>query len=115
MLICRFTQWPTAEEQTALLEQMLALGLRRPITSAVIDLTAVDDLPSPDVLAESLARATGKNAVFTRSACVVRTADQERFAATLKTMAARPHDVAVFAAEDAALKWLGIDVRRFKR
>ena len=112
MLIIRFTTWPTPDEQTAFLDQMLSLGLRRPITSAVLDITSVHDLPDPDALAAALARAVGKNALLSRTACLVRTPEQEQFANTLQRMAARPDDVRVFLAEDAALRWLGIDPAR---
>lgn len=88
---------------------MLTLGLRRPITSVVIDITQLHDLPDPDALAEALARAVGRNALFSRAACVAHTPDQQQFAATFKQMTARPDEVGVFDAEADAVKWLGID------
>ena len=91
---------------------MVSLGLRRPITSAVLDLTTAHDLPNPDVLAEAYAKAQGMNAVFSRIACVVHTPQQERFATMLKSMATRPNDIGVVFAEEAALRWLGIDPDR---
>jgi hypothetical protein len=114
VLILRLTAWPTPAEQTAFLEQMLTLGLRRPVTSAVLDITAVRELPDPDALAEAFARAVGKNAFLSRTACLVQTPEQEQFAATLKQMATRPDDIGVFTAEDAALKWLGVDLARVR-
>ena len=90
---------------------MLTLGLRRPITAALIDVGDLDDLPDPETLAEAIANAVGKNATFSRVACLVRTQAQEQFAGMLQRMAARPDDVAVFFAEGDALKWLGIEER----
>jgi hypothetical protein len=115
VLICRFRQWPSPEQQAAMLDQMLTLGLRRPITSALLDLTALHDLPDPDTVAEALARAVGKNALFSRAACVVRTGEQKQFAALLRRMSARPDDLAIFESEDEGLKWLGIDPGRPRR
>ena len=111
MLICRFKQWPSREQQNALLEQMLTLGLRRPITSAVIDITAIDQLPDPDTLADAIAGAVGKNALFGRVACLARTPEQEQFCAALQRMVNRPDNVATFVEEAAALKWLGVEPR----
>ena len=111
-MICRLTAWPSAAQQAAFHEQMLTLGLRRPVTSALIDITQVRELPDPDALAQALANAVGKNAVFGRAACLVRTTAQDQFAHTLKSMAARPEDVEIFVAEDIALKWLGVDPAR---
>ena len=112
MLICRFKQWPSRDQQNAFLEQMLNLGLRRPITSAVIDLTAIDQLPDPAALADAIARAVGKNAVLNRVACLACTPEQEQFCATLQRMVNRPDNVATFLNEDAALKWLGVEQKR---
>ena len=50
--------------------------------------------------------------MLSRVACLVRAPAQEQFAATLQQMAARPDDVGVFAAEDDAMKWLGIEPSR---
>ena len=94
---------------------MLTLGLRRPITSVLLDFGALTELPNPNTLAEAFAGAVGKKALFSRAACVVQTPEQQRFADTLKHLAGRPDDVAIFPAEETALKWLGIDTARFKR
>lgn len=91
---------------------MLTLGLRRPITSVLLDFSRLHDLPNPDALAEALATAVGRNAVFSRAACVASTGDQKQFCDTLQRMAGRSESVAVFDDEDAALKWLGVEPAR---
>ena len=98
-----------------MLDQMVNLGLRRPITSALLDLTALHEPPNPELLAEALARAVGKNALFSRAACVVRTAEQKNFAALLRQMSTRPDDTAIFESEEEGLKWLGVDPAKPRR
>ena len=91
---------------------MLTLGLRSPITSVLLDFTQLQDLPNPDALADALSTAVGRNAVFSRAACMVSTEAQKKFCETLQRMATRPDSVGVFESEAAALKWLGIDPLR---
>ena len=95
-----------------MMEDMLNLGLRRPITSALLDLTGLHHPPDADAVAEAMARAVGKNALFSRAACVVRTAEQRDFAVMLRQMMTRPDDTAIFESEAEALKWLGVDLQR---
>ena len=108
VLICRIREWPSPDQQAAMMEQMLMLGLRKPVTSALLDLTALHHVPNPDTLADALARAVGKNALFSRAACVVHTDQQQHFAAMLRQMSPRPDDIGIFSSEDEGLKWLGV-------
>ena len=106
ILIFRFTRWPSLTEQQALLTSLVATGKFGATTTAVLNITALTELPDPDRLAGGLAQAASNNSVLNRVACVVESQDQARFVDTLRMMAPQPAKVGVFFSEADALDWL---------
>jgi hypothetical protein len=108
ILIFRFTRWPSLADQQALLKSLRDDNLFTVNSSALIDISALDDgeLPDPDMLAAGLAQAQAKNSVLKRIACVVRSPEQSRFVRTLQMMAPQPNKIATFFADADALQWL---------
>ena len=108
ILIFRFTRWPSLADQQALLKSLRDENLFTVNSSALIDISALDDreLPDPDMLAAGLAHAQAKNTVLKRIACVVTSPEQTRFVRTLQMMAPQPNKIATFAADADALRWL---------
>lgn len=106
ILIFRFVRWPSLTEQKALLTSLVATGKFGSATSAVLDVTALTELPDPDRLAGGLAQAASNNSVLYRVACVVESPEQARFVETLRMMAPQPAKVGVFFSEADAVDWL---------
>jgi hypothetical protein len=106
ILIFRFTRWPSLREQKALLTSLVATGKFGATTTAVLDITALTELPDPDRLAGGLAQAASNNSILNRVACVVESQEQARFVDTLRMMAPQPAKVGLFFSEADALDWL---------
>lgn len=108
ILIFRFARWPSLEEQRTLLKTLAKNQHLRPLSSGLLDITALADnaLPDPDSLASGLAQAASNNAVLRRIACVVASPEQARVVETLRMMAPQPSKIAVFFSQHDALQWL---------
>ena len=106
ILIVRFRRWPSLQEQQDLISRLTENEHLSRNSSAVLDLSGVEQLPNPDAIAEGLAQAAARSTAFKRVACVVESLDQSKFAETLRMMAPDPNRVQVFLSEADALRWL---------